>query len=472
MKSVRRGQIALLLLFVLVVIVLFTLLNVDTFMSVRTKSRLQNGGDAAALAAARKQGALLNDLGRMNIAHLAAAAKGRTNECRVIVMEQRRLALLGPLEALRLANRAAKKNGMEVRDEFGDILRAHVEDVRLVYAGGGQEGDPYPEPFPGAWADYATAIGDVVAEGLATGPDNIEFYDAAGGHLLLNRQFYQAIAAKDWCWFFFHCYNVLKDYGSYHDWSPLPDRSENTMDNSEIFSLHVSVRKTALTEIFSLEEMAELIRRYCDEDVTPDEIEKSDLVADPEEHWLFFDEYGWRRWFNGLALADDEDGYEFPIAGEIKPEYNVAGCAAVCRCEKGMDPVAVNAHSDFTWSAAAKPFGVVESLQGDVVPVTGLNAFVVPCFTDVRLVPIDSVGGADLATADFGWVHHIRRHLGEYLNRGPVNAQGCFYCLQLQTWERSYFRQEGVNWLKYNSGMCRRGGPGGGGGHGGTSRGH
>ena len=171
-------------------------------------------------------------------------------------------------------------------------------------------------------------------------------------------------------------------------------------------------------------------------------------------------------------LTDDEEGYEFPIAGEIKPEYNVSGCAAVCRCVKGMDPVAVNAHSDFTWSAAAKPFGVVETLQGETGPVTGLSSFVVPCFTDVRLVPIDSVSGADLSTADFGWVHHLRNHLGDYLSRGPVNAQGCFYCLQLQAWEHRYFRQEGVNWLKYNSGMCRRGGPGGRTGHGGTSRGH
>ena len=468
----RRGQIALLLLFVLVVIVLFTLLNVDTFMSVRAKNRLQNGGDAAALAAARKQGALLNALGRMNVAHLVAAARGRAEECRAIVMEQRRLALLGPLEALRLANRAAKKNGMEVRDEFGEILRRHVDDVRLVYAGGGQAGDPYPEPFPGAWTDYATAIDDVVSEGLATGPDNVEFYDAAGGHLLLNRQFYQAIAAKDWCWFFFHCHGVLKDYDSYHDWSPLPTRRDNALDNSEVFSLHVTARKAALTEVFSIEEMLELARRYSDEELRPEDVEKSSLLSDPEETWFFFEEHGWRRWFNGLALADDEEGWEFPIAGEIKPEYNVAGCAAVCRCAKGMDPVAVDAHSDFTWSAAAKPFGVVETLQGELRPATGLGHFVVPCFTDARLVPVDSVRGADLATADFGWVNHVRHHLGAYLDRGPVNAQGCFYCLQLQTWEHRHFRQEGVNWLKYNSGMCRRGGPGGRTGHGGTSRGH
>ena len=55
----RNGQIALFLLFVLVVIVLLTLLNVDTFLSVRAKNRVQNAGDAAALAAFAKAHHLL-----------------------------------------------------------------------------------------------------------------------------------------------------------------------------------------------------------------------------------------------------------------------------------------------------------------------------------------------------------------------------------------------------------------------------
>ncbi len=468
----RKGQIALLLLFALVAIAVFTLLNVDTFMSVRAKTRLQNGGDAAALAAARKQGALLNEIGRLNIAHIVAAAKGETNRCEEIVLEQRRLALLGPVEALRLANRAAKKNKMEVRAEFGNILHEHAQVVRLVYAGGGEEGDPYPEPYPGAWTDYATAIEDVLAEGLATGPDNIEFYDAAGGHLLLNRQFYMAVAAKDWCWFFFNCYGVLQSYGSYHDWAPLPSRRDNPMDNSEVFSLHVAARRAALVEVFTLDEVAELLSRYSGDGVTRDDLERSLLVADPGQTWFFFDPYGWRRWFNGRALADDDENGDFPLAGEVKEEYNVRGCAAVCRCVASVDPVAVDMASQFTWSAAAKPFGLVESLEGEQGVVTGLRHFVVPAFTDVRLVAIDAVDGADLATADFGWVHHLRHHLGAYLQKGPRIADDCFYCLQLQTWEHDYFRREGLLWLKYNSGTCRRGGGGGGGGHGGTSRGH
>lgn len=479
----RNGQIALFLLLVLVVIVLLTLLNVDTFMSVRAKNHVQNAGDAAALAAARKQGSLVNEIGRLNVTHLellctntngmsaAAIERLRARIEDETVQVQRRLALLGPVEALRLANEAAKRNGMKVRDEFAQILRQHVRDIRTVYSGGGQAGDPYPEPYPGAWTEYASRIESVIGEGLATGPDNMEFYDGVGGHLLLNRQFYMAISGKEWCWFHFHARNVLEEYDSYQDWSPLPGRRNNSMDNSEIFSLHVTARKTAITSVFSEDEILRLLSRFSDKPVRPEDLAAS-MIADPDQVWYFFEPSRWHAWFNGLHLADDAEGWDFPIAGEIKPEYNVRGCAAVCRCQKAVETVATTSTADFTWSAAAKPFGTLEDLDGAVGVVTGLRNFVVPCLTDVRLVALDTVGGEELGTADYGWVTHIRQHLWSYMDRGPHNANGCFYCLQLQTWEHKSFRREGVNWLKRHSGECRRPMGGGPGGHGGTSHGH
>ena len=147
------------------------------------------------------------------------------------------------------------------------------------------------------------------------------------------------------------------------------------------------------------------------------------------------------------------------------------GCAAICRCVQDVESVALEAESSVVWSAAAKPFGTVQNFEGETDVVTALNAFVVPCFSHVRLVPLDSVGGEDLSTADYGWVTHIREHLGPYLDRGPVNAQGCFYCLQLQTWEVKSFRESGKKWIKYYADTCIRG-TGGGGSHGGTSHGH
>ena len=472
MKAARRGQVAVYLIMILVVVLTFALLNVDSFNAVRSKNRLQNAGDAAALAAARKQGSLINEIGRLNIRHLEAALDNDTNACERIVREQRRLALLGPVEALRYANEAAKRNGMAERAEFSKILEDHVRDIRLVYAGGeNQNGEPYPEPYPGAWTEYATAIQNVISEGLAAGPDNVEFYDAAGGHLLLNREFYHAIAGRDWCWFHFNNMDVLRNYTSYHDWGPLPSRRENSLDNSEIFSLHVSAQKGAITDLFTLEEIKTLAERYSSRKVTDEDLLNSFVLTNRDQVWFTFDTSMWRTWFNGLALADDEEGYEFPMVGEVKPEYNVRGCAAICRCVNTLETFAVEGTSDHTWSAAAKPFGTVESLDGETDTVIALRRFVVPCLTDVRLVSLDSVGGEDLATADYGWVTHVRKHLGYYLMKGPVNAHGCFYCLQLQTWEHASFRRDGIVWLKYNSGLCVRP-TGGHGGHGGTSHGH
>ena len=204
--------------------------------------------------------------------------------------------------------------------------------------------------------------------------------------------------------------------------------------------------------------------------VTTEDLERSALLRDPAEPWFFFAEGAWGRWFNGLALADDPDAVEFPLAGEVKPEYNVRGCAAVCRCAKTLSALAADETSEVTWSAAAKPFGTVMNFDGGTDVATALKRFVLPCFTDVRLVPLDSVGGEDLATSDIVWVDHLRNHLVRYLEHGPAGSAACWYCRQLQTWENPVFRQTGAIWLKFNSGSCRRGdyGPGG---HGGTSHG-
>lgn len=467
----RRGQVAVYLIMALVVIMLLTLLNVDTFIAVRTKNRLQNAGDAAAIAASRKQGALINEIGRLNFDHIVAAVRNEGALCEEIVLRQRRLALLGPVEALRLANKAALKNGMEIRPEFSKILEDHVGDIRLVYAGGGEH-DPYPESYPGAWTDYASAIASVAGEGLATGADNIEFYYAAAGHMLLNRHFYFAISGKDWCWFKWYAPNLLESYNSYHDWSPLPIANENSFENSEIFSLHLSAKQRALTDLFKPEEIKQLLERFADVRVTDEELEASYIITNTAQTWFFYDTGAWGTWFNGRALAGDDEGWDFPIVGEIKPEYNVRGCAAVCRCVNEVESIATDTSSDHTWAAGAKPFGTVEDLTGALGTVTSLREFVTPsAMRDVRLVPLDAVGGEDLATADYGWVSHIRNHLGEYMQRGPRNAHGCFYCLQLQAWEHQVFRNEGARWLKYYGDSCTRP-TGGGGGHGGTSHGH
>ena len=234
------------------------------------------------------------------------------------------------------------------------------------------------------------------------------------------------------------------------------------MENSEIFNLHVRAWKGAITDLLSTNEIQHICKVYGDGEIPQEQLAESVILTNRDQVWFLFESWRWGRWFNGLSLAGEEDGYEFPIVGEIKPEYNVRGCAAITRCIKEVESVALESTSDVVWAAGAKPFGTVENFEGETDVVTALKSFVVPCFTNVRLVPLDSVGGEDLATADYGWVTHVRKHLPFYLEHGPMNAQGCFYCLQLQTWEKKYFRDGGIRWLKYYAGTCIRGTGGGG----------
>ena len=51
-KNMRRAQVAIYLLMTIVAITLLALLNVDVYSLVRGKMRVENAGDAAAIAAA------------------------------------------------------------------------------------------------------------------------------------------------------------------------------------------------------------------------------------------------------------------------------------------------------------------------------------------------------------------------------------------------------------------------------------
>jgi hypothetical protein len=467
----RKGQVAIYLVVAIVALAILALLNVDTFLAVRSKNRLQHSGDAAAIAAARKQALLLNKIGELNIEHIKAALRNDKKKCDEIVLRQKRLALLGPLEALKLSSDAAIANGAEVRPEFSAILEKHVLDILDVYAGGNGESDPYPEPYPGAWLEYADTLSMQIMEGLAAGPDNVEFYNALGSHLLLNRQFYHAIDGRNWCWFHFNCPDILESYRDFHDWEPLPSAEQNSYDNSEIFSLHVRAVKAPLSRFFSAEELLVLLQRYA-KDVLEEGIPAGkSLIYSSEETWFFFDTSRWRMWFDGLTLAGEEGGVHFPFVGEIKEEYNVRGAASICRCVSKVDSFAADDKRNLTWSAAAKPFGTITDFDGRESRVTSLNAFIVPAFSDVRLVAIDAVGGANLATADADWIFHVRAHLPSYMESGHT-AMDCFYCKQLRTWEKESFRRTGSTWLKFNSHTCVRPEGGGGGSGGGTSHGH
>lgn len=471
----RKGQIVLVLAFALAALAVLALLNVDTLLMARGRFRSQNCGDAAAIAAARRQGDLLNEIGRLNIAHIAAAAIDDTNECRRIVRKQRSLALCGPLLAIRDASEAARKYPASAEDSrtqpFSGILRDHAEEVRNVYSGGGAGDRAYPEPYPGAWTEYASAIENEATGNLCAIPDCLEYYYSNGDHVLMRQDFYSAVDSKNWCWFLLDCPmgNLLENerYSSYRDWPPLPRTEEEPrarFQNCEYFPLGVAAEETALDERFSIREIATLLERYSGESVPEDRLEKSALIKDPEEPWFFFEPHKWRIWMIPGETAK-------PLAGDIKEEYNVRGASATVRCRIKQKSV-LGDDGDFDWPAAAKPFGTVVDFEGKVSTADSLRRFVVPCFSDVRLVALGMVSdGRNTITADRAWIAHVREHLEDYLERGPSLYNNCKYCESLARWENPFFRKEGELWLKMNPGQCNRGSPGPG-GWGGDSYGH
>ena len=460
----QRGQVAVYLALVLVAITFLVMMNVGTFLGVSARNSTMNAGDAAALAVANHQGALLNRIGRWNIEHLQAAVHDDAEKCEEIAREQLRCCFLDPLEGIAIGNEAAKKNGAERNDRMQKILSDHVRDVRLYYAA---SPELYPEPWEGAWEEYAQRLEVAAGQGIWAGPDNIDFMDAATGHLLLNQQFYQAIAGRNWCWFHFNAESALSSFSSFGGWDPLPRADDETRRrrscNSEVYSLNLDRRVGRAVDLLG----KKLIMRLTG--ATEKEVEDSKLLRDDSQAWYFFDTVDpWRRWWE----IDPNGEWAFPVMGRVRDEYDVRGCAAICRTSKTFVNVVQDGDErEAVWSGAAKPFGTVEDEEGGRGVVTALRGFVTDAFGEVRLVPLDSVGGRDLSTADPEWMEHVMRHLGEYMRRGPSVFPNCWYCQQLVTWERASFRSAGVRWLNLNASTCVR--PvGGGSGRGGSAHGH
>lgn len=470
MKS-HGGQIVVYLALILVAIAFLVLMNVGTFLGVSTRNKTMNAGDAAALAVANHQGVLLNRIGTDNIAHLKAALKGDKTECERIVMNQLRTCFLGPLEGLRIGSEFAKKNGMDADEEMRKLLLDHANDIINIYL---TDQRSFPSPWVtregghevSAWEEYAGELRLLLGEELFAFPDNADFLDAASGHYLVSQSFYFAIAGRSWCWFKFYAPGLLENYSSFRDWAPLEGMDEETRRrksvNSEIYSLNLDMRVGRAVDLIGVELIMKLTG------ATEEDVRSAALLHDPTSRWFFYDRNEWRKWYE----LDPNGESAFPAMGLVRPEYDVKGCAAVCRVTKNFSTLVNETERKSVWSAAAKPFGTVSSVKDNEQDVvTGLALLVTDAFRDVRLVPIDSVGGSNLATANPDWMRHIREHLPKYVEQGPDKLNRCWYCAQLVNWERLSFRQAGSTWLKFHGTECVR--PTGGlGGHGGSAHGH
>ncbi len=427
-----------------------------------SKNKIQHAGDSAALAAARWQAETLNLVGDLNILQAVAITFGETNLIESIGAIQKHLRFTGPLLGLFAAQQAAKNNGINSHKDFTAELMQNASDIINIYPA------IFPEPYPNCWQEYGGFIQAIALQGVAAAPDNAVLYvDYTYGHILLNRDFYDAVAGRNWCWFFWYAFDLLNNYENWRvSWPPLPPQiGETTPQNSEYFSLFLK------DETFSFNQslVNEMNRIRTERDIDLRSISNSALQTTVAS-WSVYDVAHWHSWD---ALSP---GNEFPIWPKtLKQEYNYEGADAVIRIE--ISPVALTPGftiSPVHWTAAAKPFGYLGEGQNKVPPI--FYGIVLPCFSNVRLIPVDTASGGISGAFDLEWRTHIREHLPVYMEGTgltPPIEPSCWYCQQLLTWEDEAFRQSGITWLESYSSNCWHGGGVGGSYHrGGTRRGH
>lgn len=476
LRRPRSGQAVIFLLLVFTVLVFFLLFNVDLHRVIQRKTQAQNAGDAAALAATRWQAATLNLVGELNLMHvLALAALPVPDRAAVdaITNMQARLCFTGPLAGLYASQVAAKNNHIYVDPDLTEFMRSHVTLIRTQYAHTIDENGEtyYKEPWPGAWDEYADMLEAICADGIAVGPDNAQFFAIpSGAHILLSKEFYEAVLGASWCWFYLYHRGLLESYNSFHDWPPLPDINPNTYDNCEIYGVGLHPVTAKLKHLFTEEMLETMVTRSG---LAPDGVPDLNTtnVMDSAETWYMYKPGEWASW----DLIKPEGEYPFPAAGEIRPEYDYAGADVVIRLSAVVDritPGTGTKQATVNWTAAAKSFGYLDSDTEKKKPNSAAG-FVLPAFRNVRLIPADTASGAQGATSDVEWMIHVTKHLKPYMEIGQTEPARCSYCRALGTWEQKAFRQTGIDWLKVNSHLCKIP-TGGGGGHrgGGSRRGH
>lgn len=466
----KSGQTLIFMALVVVMVAFAALFYFDVHKILHVKGVSRNAGDAAALAGARWQAISLNMVGSLNVAGAMAitddlsAGRADSPEAELIADLQRRIAFSGPMFGFVASQQAAKNNGLFNQEEFARDLRSHAHLVRNEYH------LLYSQPFTPsgtfgtAWEEVAGMLDLMADHGVAVhAPWQYYRNYSHMDHLLLDPAFYDAIAGRSWCWFFYNAFDELQNYNHWTDWDDLPLIVEQQPVNAEIYSLQlrrvrVRDRIPVLPSGDDWQSTLENLRDALENFEARDEAAYGDFDAD----WAFYND----RWGSWSANIPDN----FPWDGEIRSQYDYAGADAAVAVRATTDR-----HTDFqgadtvNWSAGAKPFG---SLEGNARPNT--YGLVLPAYTDVRLVPIDATmtgGGGQLRP---GWLEFIMVYLPMYIEYGPgVLPNGNWYANQLRAWEIGEFRRAGVDWLLENSDSCHIPPPGGGGGgDGGTYRGH
>lgn len=429
----RRGQAVVLLLALLVAMAALALWVADIDRFVMAKLRVQDGGDAAALAAARWQAAGLNLCGELNLIQAYMLADDVPNAEAALALHglRQRVCLTTPMLAFLSAQRAAEANGLpELRpvEEVRDFLR---DSARYALFEG------YDDPEQAA-ADFRDMMELVLREPIYAFPLT-PLYEASGASLLAEQDFYEAILGRDWCWFWFNAYAFLQRYRGRADFGPAP--KPNT---EPFFGLRLGAR--TLTLQATLSESAPLAAAF---DAQLTDLGHPRLPAPPppdngspahterllQARWTVFEPGKWDAW-------QPMHPGELPIEGTLREEYDYTGASAAVSVERDTT----------SWMAAAKAFGHV----GGENPT--IHDLVLGGFDAVRLIPVDAAD-AGIRGFNLAWLRHLRFHVPDYAASGAL-ADGCRYCSALRLWESPAFRATGIEWLAAFGHTCRRPRPG------------
>lgn len=455
---------------VVVMIAFAALFYFDVHKALHVKGISRNAGDAAALAGARWQAISLNVIGSLNVAqaleHLDRLSAGLPpgDDSESIAELQRRLAFAGPMFGFLTAQQAAKNNGIFNQDQFRRDMFTHIGMIENEYARLLPQPFQPTAPFTNGWLEYADMLALLAEHGVAV---NVAWQYFTGyshhNHLLLNPAFYDAIAGRSWCWFYHNAFEELQNYDSWLDWEDLPPIRRDPPINSEVFSLHLR-RLRVIDRVPMLPPALSWADTFT---------ELRSAIADAEPELLAEYNVSW-AWYSGRWSSwTSQIPRNFPWDAEIRPEFDYGGADAAVQIL-----AETNRHTDFRggdqiqWTAGAKPFGFLRTEDGPVPP--SQFGIILPAFTDVRLIPIDTALSAANGSLRPGWLEFILIHLPEYMAHGPsVLPIGNWYANQLITWEQRGFRETGLGWLLYNSRRCHQPPPGPGpGGTGGTFHGH
>lgn len=438
---------------------------VDLHVAIRGKDRAQNAGDAAALESARWQGASLNAIGELNLLRVLALAAGDAEAADTLREAALRTSFLGPLAGAAAAQTAAKLDGAPDNDGFTAFVRERARVARGGYGFRFADGTAMPEPWPGAWGEYAAALDAIADGGVAAGFDNAAFFgDPAGSHVLLDQGFYAAVLGRSWCWFRRAAPTLLDDYAGWSSWPPLPPPDDAPPASSEILSLRLRLEDLTGADLAAMPGLPAAFGEAGLPDPFAAGFPDGAAATNAAPGFLLYDPSRWGPW---EAMKDPS----FPVEGELRPEYDYAGADAALRVELPVprlsDPAAEP--GALVWTGAAKPFGKLAGEDGADLPPTAVP-LVLPVFPQVRLVPLDAVWMPSGGAFDLAWRRHCVEHLPRYLERGPAAlAAGCRHCRALERWEDAAFRRAGSRWLSTNSWKCTvappGGGPGGGSRH-------